>query len=45
VPYHVAKRYGYPLVALTPLEELEDRIEAIEAALADGAAVDPDGAR
>lgn len=38
------RRFGYPVRRITLVEELEDRVEALEAALAAGA-VDPDGAR
>lgn len=30
VDYATARRYGYPLPALTPLEELEQRVEELE---------------
>lgn len=41
VDFATARRYGYPLPALTPLEELEGRVEALEAdrALRDGMAL------
>lgn len=36
VPFPVARRYGYPLTAPSPTEDLEDRVAALEDRLLPG---------